>query len=95
MTLFIMNKVAYLESRSALLVENDDLVSRIGCVHYQYYDSLEQVVGKLNALKDKIQVVVSARPIPGSATVMPGKAQSPRLEDYADEVDTIKFLSDL
>ena len=94
-TLFIMNKVPYRESRSALLLENDDLVSRIGCVHYQFYDSLEQVSGKLKALKDKIQVVVSARPIPGLTTVMPGKAQSPRLEDYADEVDTIKFLDQL
>lgn len=95
MTLFIMNKVSYRESRSTLLLENDDLVSRIGSVHYQFYDSLERVSGKLKALKDKIQVVVSARPIPGLTTVMPGKAQSPRLEDYADEVDTIKFLDQL
>ena len=95
MTLFIMNKVPFRESRSTLLLENDDLVSRIGCVNYQYYDSLEQVIGRLNALKDKIQVVVSARSIPGFSTVIPGKAQSPRLQDYADEVDTIKFLDQL
>lgn len=95
MTLFIMNNVPYRGNRPALLLENQDLVSRIGCVHYQYYDSPGQVAGKLNALKDKIQVVVSARPIPGLTTVRPGKAQSPGLSDYADEVDTIKFLSRL
>ncbi|HNR06577.1 MAG TPA: acyl-CoA reductase [Saprospiraceae bacterium] len=94
-TLFIMNNIPFLESRSALLLEHPDLVSRIACLHYQYYDSPEQVAGKLNAVKDKIQVVVSAQPIPGLATILPGEAQSPRLEDYADEVDTIKFLARL
>ena len=46
---------------------------------------------KIESIKDKLQVVVSAKGwLAGSVAF--GKAQVPEVGDYADGVDTMKFL---
>lgn len=98
------NKAVYLMSnhKTGDLLDNDFLLlkndegfsSPIGVVFYSYYNSLEEVDQFLNEQKDKIQCVVSQEEL-SMEVVAFGQTQSPALTDYADNVDTMKFLENL
>jgi hypothetical protein len=68
------------------LIENSDLTPPISVVHYEYYSDLTDVRRILETQKNQLQCVVSHADIPF------GQAQKPTLFDYADDVDTMKFL---
>lgn len=91
-TLLILNKVPYLANGCILLTENQSLQSRIAGLHYEYYQDQGILLEELNARKEEIQCIVSTKPIGDLRVISPGEAQSPRLMDYADGVDTIQFL---
>jgi Acyl-CoA reductase (LuxC) len=92
--LLLMNQTLFYDGGQVLLVENNALVSPISVVYYEYYKNLEELKGKLTSQEEKIQCIVSAKGwYPHSIAF--GKAQLPDLWDYADDVDTMKFLSGL
>ncbi len=93
--LYLMNLEKFLTNDIVILREHEDIGSRIGCLHYEYYDSKEVLAQKLNDQRDKIQCVVSSEPIAGFTHFNFGHAQKPSLSDYADGVDTISFLKSL
>ena len=68
------------------LIENSSLTPPISIVHYEYYSDLPNVQKILETQKNQIQCIVSHIDTPF------GKAQKPTLFDYADGVDTMKFL---
>jgi len=78
-----------------ILLENStELVSPISVLYYEYYSNLRQLDEMLNLNKHKIQCIVSAKGwLRGSIPF--GEAQSPKVDDYADNVDTMKFLKSL
>ncbi len=76
-----------------LLKRDHRYASPIGVLFYEHYDDLEDVKKILDHDKDKIQVVVSGADIPGAVAF--GTTQQPELWDYADGVDTLRFLLDL
>ena len=91
-SILLVNKVPFLDSGFILLQESEKLVSPISVLFYEYYNDEGDLALKLNESRDKIQCVV------GRATedAIPfGQAQSPSLWDYADQVDTLKFLEQL
>lgn len=90
--LFIINKVPHKANGCILLKEDDSLASRIACLHYAYYKSKEEVERELETRKEEVQCIV-ARPGFLSTPVIPfGATQQPRLDDFADGVDTMGFL---
>jgi hypothetical protein len=91
-SILLVNRVPFLESECVLMQESTKLVSPISVLYYEYYDQWNDVLRRLAEDADKIQCIVgNAKP----ATVKIGTAQSPELEDYADHIDTLKFLSRL
>jgi hypothetical protein len=58
-------------------------------VHFQRYESQEEVDHFLTLHTDSIQVVI------GNEFTPFGSAQCPLLSDYADGVDTMTFLNGL
>ena len=60
-------------------------------IHYTFYDSLADVEAWLAAHDDRLQCVVS-QCVRHSRRVAFGRAQHPGLTDYADDVDTMRFL---
>jgi hypothetical protein len=92
--LLLMNQHLFYDSGYVLLVESDALVSPISIVYYEYYKDLEALKNKLHSQEEKIQCIVSAK---GwyPASIPFGKAQLPDVWGYADNVDTMKFLSGL
>ena len=88
LTLLILNKKHYMTNGSILLVDNPSPFSPISSLHYQYYRQLNDLLPVLSADPD-IQCIVGQGYIPF------GKAQQPGLDDYADGVDTLRFLAGL
>lgn len=82
-----------LENGLILLKKDHRYASPVGVIYYETYDKPEEVEKILEHDKDKIQVIVSHAPIPGAVPF--GQTQKPELWDYADGVDTMKFLTGL
>ena len=89
-----MNQIQHFDNGFVLLKEDEGLSSPIGVLFFQYYDDIQEVNEYLNLNKDQIQCVVSNSEILNEAIPF-GKAQQPELWDYADNVDTMKFLLNL
>ncbi|WP_320019732.1 acyl-CoA reductase [Labilibaculum manganireducens] len=91
-SMFLMNRIEHLDTGFVLLNENTAITSPIGVVNYEYYSEINDLKINLNTNSELIQCIVGNE-IPDA---MPfGKAQEPELFDYADNVDTMEFLSQL
>lgn len=93
--LFVLNKTEFKANGCILLVEAPALQSRIACLHYEFYSSLEEVTKEIQARESEVQCTVAksgALPIPAFSF---GKAQEPALWDYPDGADTLAFLASL
>ena len=86
---FLMNEQILLDNGFILLKEDASLHSPLAVLHYQRYNEMSQVEEFINKNKDQIQVIVGKNHLPFGST------QIPRLTDYADGVDTMKFLTSL
>ena len=90
-SIFLLNRTPHLDNGFLLLQENTGLFTPAAMLYYEEYESLAAAKENLEASKDQIQCVVSiAKEIENS--LLPGDSQSPTLIDYADGVDTLKFL---
>ncbi len=86
---YLMNLMELLDNNFVLLRESEELFSPLAMVHYHRYNSNSEVERYLNQHKDQIQVIV------GKNYTAFGQAQSPKLNDYADGVDVMKWLSNV
>lgn len=86
-TLLLMNNTPYLSNDFLMLVEKCELVSPIATLYYEYYKNEHELKRKLESQKENIQCTI----YPPSFIEF-GKAQETELWDYADNVDTLKFL---
>ena len=87
-SILLINRVPFLDNGFVLITENVALVSPISVLYY------ERSSGQPDLDSDKIQCVATSDGwLPGSVPF--GKTQEPELTDYADRVDTLKFLTAL
>lgn len=94
-SIFLVNRVPHYDNNFLLITESQTLVSAISVLHYETYNSPEEVQQVLAESEEKIQCIIGT-PSTGIAKVIPfGVAQLPELNDYADAVDTMAFLSQL
>ena len=85
-----MNQEPFMDTGFMLLKEDKAISSPLSVIYYEYYENISQVVDLLKS-NTEIQCVVSLlNEIPGA--IPPGKSQHPGLSDFADNVDTMKFL---
>lgn len=90
---FLMSNFNILDNEFLTIKEDSSYASPISSVFYERYDDLQDVLNQLEADADKIQCVVSNKLTKESVAF--GQTQKPSLKDYADGVDTIKFLVSL
>ncbi len=91
--IYLMNSIPFYDATTALLLENETIHSPVSVIHYTHYDSLDQVRDIIHSHQDQLQCVVSSEDIEGSMSF--GKSQSPLITDFADNIDTMKFLTEL
>lgn len=90
--LFLLNKENFLHNEFMILKQSESLLSRIGCLHYDYYTNDTSLVQWLEAHKDEIQCIISQEHLNGLKTEKFGQAQCPAIDSFADGIDTIQFL---
>jgi len=91
------HKAVYLLERTEDLWENGFLMlkkdaslhSPLAVLYYDEYEKPEDVASFIDSHKEKIQCIV------GKAFLPFGSSQMPAIDDFADGVDTMKFLSEL
>ena len=88
---YLMGSNQLLDNGFLLLKEEASLVSPVGVLNYEFYNSIDELKNQLDQQKDELQCVVSSKNSQLN-TLEFGRAQSPSLNDYADGVDTIQFL---
>lgn len=86
---YLMQEVDLLDNGFMMLKKDSGLNSPIACIHYSIYSDINEVEKILKNAQDNIQCVVS-NCLKNSLTF--GQTQYPRLCDYADHIDTMKFL---
>lgn len=89
-SIMLVNSVPFLDNNFVMLTENERMVSPISVIYFEYYSNPSALTEKIKSVEDKIQCIVGKIP---PATIPFGEAQSPKLWDYADQVDTLKFLN--
>ncbi len=87
---YLMSEFKILDNGFLVLKEDESLSSPISALFYTYYENESDLRNQLKALDDQIQCVVSAK-----GDVPFGETQKPKLNDYADGVDTLEFLLQL
>lgn len=92
--IFLLKNIPYLDNGFCIFKEDEGIVSPISVLYYEFYSSEKQLKTALNEHKEKIQVITSADGW-WEKSVPFGKAQEPELYDYADNVDTLRFLTAL
>ncbi len=92
-TIYLMNKMPFLMGGSVLLLENSSYASRIACLHYSQYENQQAVFDELQRDAEKIQCVVAGKELNWPGKVNFGETQIPQLDQFADDIDTMKFLS--
>ncbi len=91
LTLKLLSQTIHYSNGFFILAENESLHSAISVMHYEIYADIDQLKVLLIEKADAIQCTVSSMTgLPGSLNL--GSTQQPQLWDYADNIDTMKFL---
>ena len=88
-TLFLLNSEQMLDNEFLLIKEDTNLRSPIGVLHYEYMSVEKKDLVKSLNQSEEIQCVIE------NQSIKFGEAQNPQLWDYADNVDTLRFLLNL
>ena len=88
-----MSECQFLENGFFMLKEDPAFSAPIACLHYEYYNNIEELKKHLKENKESLQCIISNIDIENALCF--GKAQQPTISEYADEIDTLSFLSNL
>lgn len=90
---YLMSLFDMLDNGFLMLKEDQGYGSPIATLFYEYYTDPDSLKQKLIADKEQLQCVVSKGWVEDEIPF--GKTQQPELWDYADHLDTLKFLLEL
>ena len=90
---YLMSEYKLLENGFLMLKEDESYASPIATMFYEAYSDMHSLEQKLEADKDAIQCVVGKSD--QIKMIDFGETQTPKLWDYADDVDTLAFLQNL
>jgi len=94
-SIYLINKERHLDNGFVLLKEEESISSPISVLFYEHYTNPLDLNAKLLSQKQQIQCVISGNEFDDCQVFPFGSAQNPMLSDYADGVDTLKFLLSL
>ena len=92
-SIFLVNLQKHLDNGFLLLKEDNRIASPLAVLYYEEYADRKSLKANLLSLEKQLQCIVTGTPLSiSSQEVSFGKSQEPKLWDYADGVDTMKFL---
>jgi hypothetical protein len=92
--IYLVNMLKHLDSGFLLLKEDNSYSSPAGVIYYEFYKSINTLINKLDQDKNLIQCIVARKGLLEGTTNF-GESQFPELWNYADNIDTLKFLLNL
>ncbi len=98
-TVHLMNRIPFFDGGPFILVENEPFHSPISVIHYEYYDTISELGQKLKYQKEELQCISCNLALTQSdidselkdLLVSMGETQTPKLLQYPDQIDVIKF----
>ena len=90
--IYLLNQDLFWDNNFVMLKEDEKLFSPLSVINFSRYETLEEVKQFVDTNKDEIQTVV-AKPELGLESIGFGETQNPSLDTYADNIDTMAFLS--
>ncbi len=92
--IFMVNSTPFIDGGFFMLMNSDTIHSFPGIIHYHVYKDISEVRDLVNDRREDIQCIVGDSS--EIENVIPfGSAQQPLLDDFADGVNTMNFLSEL
>ncbi len=88
-TIYLMNQIEFLDNNVFMLKEDAGLHAPLSVIYYEYYKDIKLVKQHIEKCSNEIQAVI------GHGLIPFGKAQSPEIDDFADNIDTIKWLNNI
>jgi hypothetical protein len=85
-SLLMLEGNSFLENNIFILKASEHIFAPVSVLHYKLYDSEKQLKDFISLQQDDLQCIVSKTHIPF------GNAQTPHLNDFADNVNTMNFL---
>jgi len=92
-SVLLMEREPILDNGFIILQESVKMMAPIGCLYYEYYKNLDEVMMKLNVEKNQIQQIVTNFDVLNS--VKCGAAFDNPLWNFEDQKDTMRFLMNL
>lgn len=89
---YLLNQEKFWDNNFVMLKEDEKLFSPLSVIHFSRYSSLDEVNDFIAENEENIQCIVAKEEL-GLSSIPLGEAQNPGLDTYADNVDTMKFLS--
>jgi hypothetical protein len=93
-SIMLVNKIPFLDNEFVLLKEDTSFVSPISVLFYEYYTGKKDLEKRISGQHKNIQCIVSAGGWFNRSEDF-GQAQYPQVFNYADNVDTLRFLEAL
>ncbi|SFH90946.1 acyl-CoA reductase [Halpernia frigidisoli] len=90
--IYLLNQDLFWDNNFVMLKEDDALFSPLSVVNFSRYENIEEVENFVKENEQDIQCIVGKENY-NFKTEAFGKAQQPDLNSYADNVNTLKFLS--
>jgi hypothetical protein len=91
---FLVNSIAHFDTGYLLMRQETALHSPIGVLNFERYQNHETLLQSMNEQLENLQCIVARKGI-YEGSILPGNAQKPGPMDYADGVDTMKFLNSI
>lgn len=89
---YLLNQEKFWDNNFVMMKEDEKLFSPLSVINFSRYSSLDEVTNFITENEENIQCVVAKKEL-GLDSIDLGEAQNPGLDTYADNVDTMKFLS--
>ena len=93
--IYLLGKDEFLDNNFVLFKKDNNAHSPIAVVNFEIYDDVNEVKNYLIENDNQIQCVVGNDMQDNPNYVEFGQTQFPKLTDYADNIDTLKFLAEL
>jgi hypothetical protein len=87
--IYLLEQQKFLDNNFLMVKQSPDLHSPVGVLYYEHYNDYSEGEAYIRNNRDHIQCVV------GNGFVPFGYSQQPVITEYADKVDTLRFLVNL
>lgn len=87
--IYLLENQNFLDNNFLMVKENDFMFAPVGTLHFKKYNSQLELEAYLKSIQNNVQCVV------GNNFIAFGQSQCPKITDFADNLNTMKFLLSL